>query len=43
MYIDVPEDGDSASIKFSAIFNLGTKLFDSRGNQIEDIDFKHIF
>jgi hypothetical protein len=40
MYIDVPEDGDSASIKFSAIFNLGTKLFDSRGNQIGDIDFK---
>ncbi len=36
MYIDLPEDGDTASIKFSAIFNLKTSLFDSRGNILQD-------
>ena len=36
IYINLPEDGDSASIKFSAVFDLGTRLFDSRGNQIQD-------
>jgi hypothetical protein len=41
IYINLPEDGDSASIKFSATFNLGTVLFDTRGNQLEDTDLKY--
>ncbi len=36
VYIDIPEDGDSANIKFSALFDLSTKLLDSRGNLIQD-------
>jgi hypothetical protein len=36
MYIDVPKDGNNASIIFSAVFNLKTILLDSRGNPIED-------
>lgn len=36
MYIDLPDDGVSAGIKFSAVFDLGARLFDSRGNQIQD-------
>jgi len=40
MFIDLPDDGDSASIKFSADFNLGAKLFDSRGNLVHDDDLK---
>jgi hypothetical protein len=35
MYIEVPKEGNNASIKFSAIFNLKTMLLDSRGNPIE--------
>jgi hypothetical protein len=36
MYIDLPGDGDSASIKFSAAFDLRNKILDSRGNLIQD-------
>ena len=36
MYINLPKDGDSASINFSAVFDLGTKILDSRGNLIQD-------
>ena len=39
-YIDLPGDGDSADIKFSAVFDLETKLFDSRGNQLHSEDLK---
>jgi hypothetical protein len=34
--IDIPEDGDSTDIEFSAIYALSVKIFDSRGNEIED-------
>ena len=39
-YIDIPEDGDSANIEFSALFNLRTKLLDSRGDLIQDKTLK---
>ena len=40
MFIDLPVDGDSVSIKFSAAFDLGIKLFDTRGNPIKDENLK---
>ncbi|MCK4364672.1 MAG: carboxypeptidase regulatory-like domain-containing protein [Thermoplasmatales archaeon] len=39
-FIDLSKNGESADIEFSAIFDLKTKLFDSRGNQIRDSDLK---
>jgi hypothetical protein len=39
-FIDLTKNGESADIEFSAIFDLKTKLFDSRGNQILDSDLK---
>jgi hypothetical protein len=35
-YIDIPEDGDSANIKFTALFDLSTKLLDSRGDSVQN-------
>lgn len=40
MYIDVPEDGDSQSIKFSAVFDLDTDLLDYHGNALQDKNLK---
>jgi len=39
-YIDIPKDGDTANIKFSALFDLNTKLLDSQGNLVQDEDLK---
>lgn len=38
--IDIPETGDSTSIRFTATFDLSTELFDSRGNPIQDSNQK---
>ncbi|KYK24402.1 hypothetical protein AYK24_06205, partial [Thermoplasmatales archaeon SG8-52-4] len=38
--IDVPAEEDYTCIKLSAAFNLKTRLLDSRGNFIENNDFK---
>jgi len=40
MLIDVPTDEDYTCIKFSAAFNLKTKLLDSRGDFIENNDLR---
>ena len=40
LYIDVPEDGEVTDVKFSAMFDLKTNLLNSRGNIIEDEEFK---
>ncbi len=40
LYIDVPEDGDSTRIKFTALFDLNTNLLNSRGIQIQDENYK---
>jgi hypothetical protein len=40
LYIDVPEDGDTSDIKFTALFDLNTLLLDSRGNEIQDENYK---
>ena len=38
--IDIPDDGNSASIDFSALFDLKTNLLDTRGDTIKDTDIK---
>ncbi|KYK32034.1 MAG: hypothetical protein AYK22_00295 [Thermoplasmatales archaeon SG8-52-3] len=40
LFIDVPEDGDINNLKFSALFELKTKLLNSRGNIIKDENYK---
>jgi len=42
--LNLPEDGEYISMKFTAMFNLAIDLFDSRGNPLidEEIDFKII-
>jgi hypothetical protein len=35
--IKIPEDGNIVNIKFEALFNLKTSLFDSRGNNLDYI------
>jgi len=40
LYIDVPEDGAFSYVKFSALFEFKTNLLDSRGNSIQNQDFK---
>lgn len=39
-FIDLSKNSESVDIEFSAIFNLKTNLFDSRGNQIQDSNLK---
>lgn len=39
-YINLPDDGDSSEIKFSAVFDLNTELYDSQGNRIQDANLK---
>jgi len=36
MIVDLPEDGDSANIKFTAFFDLSSEILDSRGSPIND-------
>lgn len=38
--IDIPEDGNSTKIEFSAIYALSVKILDSRGNRIENENLK---
>ncbi|NHJ38404.1 MAG: PEGA domain-containing protein [Asgard group archaeon] len=38
--INLPDDGDSASIKFTATFDLNTIVFDSRGSPVNDEKLK---
>ena len=40
LYIDVPEDGEFSNVKFTALFDLKTNLLNSRGNLIQDENFK---
>ncbi len=42
--IYIPDDGDSANIDFSAVFNLGVELYNSRGEPLsgDDLEIKII-